>query len=428
MNGIRGRGTALVMMVCLAGWASASLAADVSFSDAQAQKGRGAFNRYCSECHGVRLEGEHLAPPLVGSRFDVTWRDKPASVLAFHLRRMPPDPRAGTLGDETYGNILAYILKSNEFAAGDALPTAMADLQGVEIPQLDGVQPDPDAPEVEAGKSERLAQMTSVTPEMLRDPAPEDWLHIQASYSGQTYSTLAQVNKESVGNLAIAWRQPLRAGVSMPMPVVHDGIMFLHSFPDTVLAMDATNGDILWRHQYELDGPSSQKMGVALAGDKVLVPTSDLHVLALNAKTGELLWDHTIKKETEGGAAMLGGYNLRSAPLVVGDKVIQGVAASFVPKGGFLVAIDLESGEEAWRFHTIARPGDAGRQHLERRTAGQAQRWLDLAHRHLRSRAGPRLLRHRADLRHRTAGQLGRQGRCFERDAVYEQHHRHQSR
>jgi alcohol dehydrogenase (cytochrome c) len=46
--------------------------------------------------------------------------------------------------------------------------------------------------------------------------------------------------------------------------------------------------------------------------------------------------------------------------MVVGDKVIQGVTASFVPRGGFILAIDLESGKEVWRFNTIARPGTPG--------------------------------------------------------------------
>ena len=98
-------------------------------------------------------------------------------------------------------------------------------------------------------------------------------------------------------------------------------------------------------------------MGLALHGDKILVPTSDIHVIALRAKTGEQIWDHEIAVPTP---AMRGAYNLRSAPLVVGDKVIQGVTASFVPKGGFLVGLDVDSGKEVWRFNTIARPGEPG--------------------------------------------------------------------
>ena len=100
-------------------------------------------------------------------------------------------------------------------------------------------------------------------------------------------------------------------------------------------------------------------MGLALHGDTVIVPTSDLHVVALHAGTGEVVWDHAIRKEAE-EEGFLARYQLRSAPFVVRDTVIQGVAASFVPKGGFVIGIDAKSGEEIWRFHTIARPGEPG--------------------------------------------------------------------
>ena len=306
------------------------------------------------------MQGEQITPALVDGRFDRSFRGKSAGVLAFHLRRMPPEPTdsPGGLGDEVYSNILAYLLQANGIEAGDvALPADLDALADIDIPRLEGVEYDPDAPVVAAGESELLKSLTSVTDEMLRSPSPDDWLHTQASYNAQTYSPLEKINRENVEYLTLAWRAPLRPGNSMPMPLVHQGVMFLHTFPDTVLALDAANGQVLWRHQYKPSGTSSQKMGLALHGDKVLVPTSDIHVLALNAKTGEQIWDHEIVVPTP---AMRASYNLRSAPLVVGDRVIQGVTASFVPKGGFLVGLDVDSGEEVWRFHTIARPGEPG--------------------------------------------------------------------
>jgi alcohol dehydrogenase (cytochrome c) len=99
-------------------------------------------------------------------------------------------------------------------------------------------------------------------------------------------------------------------------------------------------------------------MGLALHGDRVFVPTSDLHVVALNAKTGEQVWNHEIAAANQ--ATARNRYQLRSAPLVVRDKVIQGVTASFSPAGGFIVALDINSGKELWRFNTIARPGEPG--------------------------------------------------------------------
>jgi len=332
---------------------------ELNFSARQATEGKKAYEEHCADCHGGELEGVDIAPGLAGARFDQTWRGRSVGTLSFHIRRMPPESvgEPGSLGDEVYTNLLAYILDANEFASGDVeLPNETA-LSKLKIPTLEGVDYDPDAP-VDATPEQKamLANLTDVTDEMLRDPSPNDWLGWGRTYDGQGFSPLEQINKENVGDLTTAWRTPLRGGVNMPTPLVHGGIMFLHTFPDTVLAMDATNGNVLWRHRYESNSGSSQKMGLGLHGNKVLVPTSNLHVLALNAKTGQPIWDHVIETEFKGRAR--GGYQLRSAPLVVKNKVIQGVTASFVPRGGFILAVEAETGEEAWRFNTIARPDD----------------------------------------------------------------------
>jgi alcohol dehydrogenase (cytochrome c) len=231
----------------------------------------------------------------------------------------------------------------------------------------------PAAPATPLTPEARLEGMRPVAPAMLQKPAPGDWLQWGRTYDGHNFSPLNRINRTNVNALAPAWRTPIQGGLSMPTPLVHDGVMFLHTAPDTVLALDATTGTELWRHVHKPAGTSSMKMGLGLSGGRVFAPTSDLHVIALDARTGEKAWDHAI--ELSPPATNRTVFNLRSAPLVVGDKVIQGVTASAGPGGGFIVALDINTGKEVWRFHTTARPEAPGGNTwndlpLEKRTGG----------------------------------------------------------
>ncbi len=346
-------------------------AAELSYTDAQASAGKQAYEAKCASCHGRSLQGSHLAPALVGSRFDVAYRGKSADLLAFHVGRMPPagtnDPETGaqiTLSEAEATGVVAYLLQANGIEAGDAaLPSGQEALATFDVPTKPGAAAEPDAPvEPSRRQAVRLANLSPVTAAMLENPPPGEWLRWGRTNDGLNFSPLENISKDNVADLKVAWRARLREGMSMSMPLVHDGIMFVHSFPDTVLALDATNGEVLWRYQHASKSGSSQKMGLGLHGHKVLVPTSDLKVLALDARKGTLLWEHQITPEVkaQGAFGPIGGHQLRSAPLVAGDVVIQGVTASFASRGGFIVGLNVETGDEIWRFNTIARPGEPG--------------------------------------------------------------------
>ena len=199
-----------------------------------------------------------------------------------------------------------------------------------------------------------LRDYSPVTDEILQNPPDSDWLTWRRTYNNLGFSNLDQINRETVSGLQLAWHQPVTPGNNMPTPLVHDGIMFLYSAGDVVLALDATTGEMLWRYSHDGNAVTSHKFGIALHENKVLVPTSDLHMVALNARSGDVIWDHAIEIGNNTG------YQLRSAPTVASGQVIQGMAASFVPGGGFIIAIDLETGRETWRFNTLARPGEPG--------------------------------------------------------------------
>ena len=244
---------------------------NAKFRRAQAQAGRTAYADSCADCHGDRMEGVDISPALVGEKFDQTWRGHSADMLSFHLRRMPPETvgEPGRLRDEAYTNILAYVLKSNGFASGDApLPTDIEGLKKVQIPRIPGVDYDPDAP-VDAS-AEQLAMLndrSDVTDQMLKNPSPNDWLQWARTYDGQGFRPLALINRDNVGDLTPVWHAPLRGGPSMTVPSVHDGVMFLQTYPDTAFAIDATNGMVLWRNQHPAKFVTSHKLGLALHGN-----------------------------------------------------------------------------------------------------------------------------------------------------------------
>ena len=199
-----------------------------------------------------------------------------------------------------------------------------------------------------------LRSYSAVSDEVLQNPPDSDWITWRRTYDNQGNSPLDEVNSLNVSNLQLSWHQPVTPGNNMPTPLVHDGVMFLYSAGDVVLAMDASNGELLWRYTHDGSAVTSHKFGIALHENKVLVPTSDLHMVALDARSGNVIWDHAI--DTNGNI----GHALRSAPTIAGGQVIQGMAASRVPGGGFIIAIDLQTGEETWRFNTLARPGEPG--------------------------------------------------------------------
>lgn len=100
-----------------------SLAA--GFTAEQAAAGQTAYNSQCAQCHGRQLEGPD-APGIAGQDVMQNW-DSAGGLYDFISVAMPPSA-PGLLGEETYLNIVAYIMKFNGAEPGDAPLTADPDL------------------------------------------------------------------------------------------------------------------------------------------------------------------------------------------------------------------------------------------------------------------------------------------------------------
>lgn len=336
---------------------------EASYTLAQAAAGEAAYQQQCAACHGDNLEGFELAPSLSGNFFTRRWGGKAVSELAAELRRMPPEQVDG-LDDRVYSNILAYLLQQNGAEAGDnPLPTEVATMNELLIPaqvirrqrsprqRLAYLSNGPILP------NSRLNDLRPVSNEMLLNPPAEDWLVWRRTHANLGHSPLDQIDKGNVSDLRMAWNWALPPGANMMTPLVHDGVLFAYSAGDIVQAIDASSGDLLWSFQRELDSdkPLNSKKGVAIYQDKIIVPTSDIHLLALEARSGKLVWDHKIDTGDEQD------HWMKAAPMVVNGKAIIGLTGQLAIAGGnFIVAIDLETGAEAWRFYTVARPNEPG--------------------------------------------------------------------
>ena len=196
-----------------------------------------------------------------------------------------------------------------------------------------------------------LDKLTSVTDAQLINPPASDWLTWRRTYDDVGFSPLKQIDRGNAGNLRVAWSWSLANGANETTPLVHDGVLFAYGSGDKTQAIDAATGDLLWQYSRQLpkEIQAGVKRNLAIYGDKLLVPTSDVHMVALDIKTGRVIWDHAL-------ADYKTGYRLSGGPLAAKGKVMQGLGGQG-PGGDLIVALDANTGEEAWRFHTIAQPG-----------------------------------------------------------------------
>ncbi len=214
-------------------------------------------------------------------------------------------------------------------------------------------------PALAQSSATRLDDYTPVSAQLLAAPPEQDWLMWRQDYQLGGHSPLDQINRSSVADLKLAWTAELGQGGNMTTPLVHDGVMFIADTGNVLRVLDAGTGEELWQYTHESDNFDGRRIGVALQDDLVIVPHNDLDVVALNVRSGEVVWDHSI--QTPDVAPNRGGYySLRAAPVIADGMVIQGVGATIVPEGGFIVGIDLQTGQEKWRFHTVARPDGPG--------------------------------------------------------------------
>jgi mono/diheme cytochrome c family protein len=93
---------------------------DGIYSEAQADRGKGAYKTACLSCHGEELAGQDMTPPLAGSQFLSNWNGLSVGDLAERVRTTMPLNKPGSLSRDQIADVLAYIMNYNKFPAGSA--------------------------------------------------------------------------------------------------------------------------------------------------------------------------------------------------------------------------------------------------------------------------------------------------------------------
>jgi PQQ-dependent dehydrogenase (methanol/ethanol family) len=212
---------------------------------------------------------------------------------------------------------------------------------------LAGIPPGPLITETEPISSESMRAVAA--------PKPGEWPTYNGVPSGNRYSGLDQIDTKNVAHLQLQWIHSLGGSGLETTPVVSEGVMYVTA-PDRVCALDSRTGREIWCYVPSNGRASSSappNRGVALLGDRVFFATGNAHLICLNRLTGAAMWDVNMP-------ATPGPYSASSAPLVVGDLVISGIAGGDGPIRGFLSAYKAATGELAWRFSTVPQPGEPG--------------------------------------------------------------------
>jgi alcohol dehydrogenase (cytochrome c) len=304
-----------------------------SNTPADVAAGAALFREQCAGCHSPDGSGGPGAPALFGREFrhgDTEWAVYRTIRDGVPDTGMPPHP----LKHADLWRLVAFIRSLG--VPADSVASA-------------------------AQESSKLRQVRVSYADLIAAEEPgDDWLTYSGAYGSNRHSSLAQINSRNVGLLSLRWVHQLVGGHDKieSTPLIRDGIMYFTAPPGRVLAVDAATGHQIWAHDHPYtfmgggEGPLGQNRGVALLGDRVFVGTWDSKLTALSAATGKVLWEVTVGEYP--------GTYISGAPLVYRDLVVTGVGS---PPGfgrGFVVAYDVKTGKERWRFMTIPGQGAPG--------------------------------------------------------------------
>lgn len=180
---------------------------------------------------------------------------------------------------------------------------------------------------------------------------PNQWVMPGKNYASTRYSTLDQINTNTVGKLQMAWSFSVgRDRGQESVPLVVDNTMYVVGpWPNKLFALNATTGDLKWIY-----APPTNRAAIGVAccdvvnrgaaydNGMIFYNTLDDHTVAVDARTGKEIWHTSLGSINK-------GETMTMAPLVVHGKVIVGNSGGELGVRGWLTALDEKTGKIVWR-------------------------------------------------------------------------------
>ena len=218
------------------------------------------------------------------------------------------------------------------------------------------------------------------------------WHYFGGDNKFNRYSSLDQINADSVDQLRIVWRKDATAawlqddydglGSTKNLrstPLLIDGVLYAQNIFGLVEAFDPATGETIWTQEpyqqtlLEAAGISSRGIAHWQRGiDQRLMTVRGSYLYALNPQTGETFPD--FGREEPGrvnlaySAENANNFALTTSPLVIGNTAVIGGFLNGAGDGGNrkeaapenIRGFDVRTGELRWEFNVVPRPGEFG--------------------------------------------------------------------
>lgn len=221
--------------------------------------------------------------------------------------------------------------------------------------------------------------------------AGSDWPMYSHDSASTRFSPLDQINTGNVANLKRAWtfhmtpadqaKAPPVTGIAARLrmrrsettPVMVQGVLYLPTPYNRVIALDAITGKQIWEFKVP-NNANAETRGVAYwpgdrkMGARVVFGTSDGSLIALEAKTGKPAAGFGTDGVVDLKNGVMNGYtngrfSLSSPPEVYKNVIITGAVVQESPSlgpSGDTRGWDAVTGKLLWQFHSVPHPGEQG--------------------------------------------------------------------